>query len=57
MDATNATAFTSPLATIGLGALNVPQPIEYVVETIIQATRWQIFFTVLGLLVAYDQCV
>ncbi|KAK0619873.1 cytochrome P450 61 [Immersiella caudata] len=55
MDAINATAFTSPLATIGLGSVNVPQPVEYVVETIVQATRWQIFFTALGLLVAYDQ--
>lgn len=53
--ATNATTLTSPLATIGLGAVNVPQPVEYVLETIIQASRWQIFFTVLGLLVVYDQ--
>jgi len=57
MDAVNATAFTSPLATIGLGSVNVPQPVEYVVEAIVQATPWQIFFTILGLLVAYDQCV
>jgi C-22 sterol desaturase len=55
--ATNATTLTSPLATIGLGAVNVPQQVEYVLETIIQASRWQIFFTVLGLLVAYDQCM
>ena len=56
----NATSFTSPLASLKYGAVNVPQPIEYaleyVVETVSQITGWQLVFTVLGLLVVYDQC-
>lgn len=52
----NATAFTSPLASLKYGAVNMPPQVEYLVETISQVTGWQIFFTVLGLLVVYDQC-
>jgi len=54
--ATNATVFTSPLASVNFGPVNVPQSIDFVLETISQATGWQIFFTLFGLLVAYDQC-
>ena len=54
--ATNATAFTSPLASLKYGTVNVPPQVEYVVDAIAQASAWQIFFTIFGLLVAYDQC-
>ncbi|KAK3318355.1 cytochrome P450 61 [Apodospora peruviana] len=53
--ATNATSFTSPLANVKYGAVNVPPQLEYVFETISNASGWTVFFTILGLLVAYDQ--
>ncbi|KAK4211684.1 cytochrome P450 61 [Rhypophila decipiens] len=53
--ATNATSFTSPLASVKYGAVNFPSQLEYVVEAISQASAWSVLFTILGLLVAYDQ--
>ncbi len=54
---TNATSFASPLATVKFGTVSVPQPLEYVVDSIAQASGWQLFFAVLAVAVAYDQCV
>lgn len=54
---TNATTFTSPLAAIKYGAANIPQPVEYVLRTVSELSGWQVVFSILALLVAYDQCV
>ncbi|KAK1755774.1 cytochrome P450 [Echria macrotheca] len=54
MDA-NATVFTSTLASIKYGAANVPPQLEYVVDTIAQASAWQLVLTLFAVLVAYDQ--
>ncbi|KAK0714630.1 cytochrome P450 61 [Lasiosphaeris hirsuta] len=53
--ATNATSFASPLASVRFGTVNVPQSLEYVVETLAQTNAWSVFFTLLALLVVYDQ--
>lgn len=53
---TNATSFTSPLATVRYGAVNLPSQLDYVVDAVSKASAWQIVLTVLALLVAYDQC-
>ena len=52
----NATTFTSPLATVKYGAVNVPWQLDYVVDAVANAKGWQIVLTLLALLVAYDQC-
>jgi hypothetical protein len=52
---TNATSFSSPLASVKLAAAYVPSHLEYVFQTISNASGWQIFFTVLALCVVYDQ--
>jgi C-22 sterol desaturase len=54
---TNATSFTSPLATVRYGAVNLPSQLDYVVDAVSNAGCWQIVLTVLALLVAYDQCM
>ncbi|KAJ9143978.1 Cytochrome P450 61 [Coniochaeta hoffmannii] len=51
----NATTFTSPLATVKYGAVNVPWQLDYVVDAVANAKGWQIVLTILALLVAYDQ--
>jgi C-22 sterol desaturase len=53
----NATSFTSPLATVKYGAVNVPWQLDYVVDVVANAKGWQIVLTILALLVAYDQCM
>jgi len=53
--AINATAFTSPLASVGIGAVNVPPQLEYVVELVSNASGWTIFWSLLALAVVYDQ--
>jgi len=53
--ATNATSFTSPLASVKYGAVNFPPQFESVVEAVAQASAWTVLFTILGLFVAYDQ--
>lgn len=53
--ATNATSFTSPLATIKYGAVPVPPQLEYVFEIVANASIWQILVTLLALAVVYDQ--
>ncbi|KAK3944753.1 cytochrome P450 61 [Diplogelasinospora grovesii] len=52
---TNTTSFTSPLASVKYGAVNIPPQLEYVFETVSNASAWTIILTVLALLVAYDQ--
>lgn len=58
--ASNATAFTSPLASVKYGAANIPPQVEYVVNvvsnTISNASIWQILLTALAVAVVYDQC-
>lgn len=51
----NATSFTSPLATVKYGAVNVPWQLDYVVDAVSNASGWQIALTILALLVVYDQ--
>ncbi|KAK3956202.1 cytochrome P450 [Pseudoneurospora amorphoporcata] len=53
--ASNATSFTSPLASAKLGAVAVPPQLEYVIDTISKASGWTIVFTLLAALVAWDQ--
>lgn len=53
----NATSFTSPLATVKYGAVNVPWQLDYVVDAVSNASGWQIALTILALLVVYDQCM
>jgi C-22 sterol desaturase len=52
---TNATSFVSPLASVQNGNLPIPPQIEYVVDAISNASLWTIAFTILAVLVAYDQ--
>jgi C-22 sterol desaturase len=58
--ATNATAFTSPLASVKYGPVNIPPQLEYVVDyvsnTVSNASMWQIALTLLAIAVVYDQC-
>lgn len=51
----NATTFTSVLANAKLGNVNVPPQIDYMIETVTNASAWTILFTLLALAVAYDQ--
>ena len=51
----NATSFTSPLASLKYGPVNLPPQIEYVVDAISNASAWTIIGTLLAILVAYDQ--
>ena len=55
--AINATAFTSPLASVGIGAVNVnvPPRLEQVVELVSKASGWTILLTLLAAAVVYDQ--
>ncbi|KAK4166003.1 cytochrome P450 61 [Cladorrhinum sp. PSN259] len=55
--AINATAFASPLASVGIGAVNVnvPPQLEQVVELVSKASGWAIFLTLLAAAVVYDQ--
>lgn len=53
--ASNATSFTSPLASAKLGTVAVPPQLEYVIDTISKASGWTIVFTLLAVLVAWDQ--
>ena len=52
---TNATSFASPPASIRDSNLPIPPQIEYVVDAISNASLWTIAFTILAVLVAYDQ--
>ncbi|KAL0944228.1 cytochrome p450 61 [Colletotrichum truncatum] len=51
----NATTFTSVLASTKLGNVNIPPQIDYVIERVTNASAWTIFFTLLAIAVAYDQ--
>ncbi len=51
----NATSFTSPLASLRYGPVNLPPQVEYVVDAISNASAWAIVATILAVLVAYDQ--
>lgn len=57
--ATNSTAFTSPLASVKYGPVNIPPQLEYVVDyvstTVSNASIWQIALTILAIAVVYDQ--
>ncbi|KAK4204113.1 putative cytochrome P450 E-class, group IV [Triangularia verruculosa] len=53
--ASNATSFTSPLATIKYGPVPVPQQLEYALEIVANASIWQILVTLFAVAVAYDQ--
>lgn len=52
---TNATSFASPLASVRDGNLLIPPQIEYIVDAIGNASLWTVAFTILAVLVAYDQ--
>lgn len=51
----NITDFTSPLASVNYGSINVPPQVEYVVDALSRISFWTIFWTILALAVAYDQ--
>ena len=51
----NATSFTSPLASLKYGPVNLPPQLEFVVDAISNASAWTIIATLLAILVAYDQ--
>jgi sterol 22-desaturase len=51
---TAAASFASPLASVRDGNLLIPPQIEYVVDAS-NASLWTIAFTILAVLVAYDQ--
>lgn len=51
----NTTSFTSPLASVNYGSINVPPQVEYVVDALSHVTFWTVFWTVLALAVVYDQ--
>ncbi|RAK97673.1 cytochrome P450 [Aspergillus ibericus CBS 121593] len=51
----NAPSFASPLASVRDGHLSIPSRLEYVVDAVNNASPWTIAFTVLAILVAYDQ--
>jgi C-22 sterol desaturase len=53
----NTTSFTSPLASVQYGAVNLPRPLEPIVEYVSGASSWTILATILATLVVYDQCV
>ncbi|KAI1412196.1 cytochrome P450 61 [Hypoxylon sp. FL1857] len=53
--AANATSFSSPLADFKLAAGNLPPQVDYVLDTIANATAMQWTFTLLAIAVAYDQ--
>lgn len=53
--ATNATAFTSPLANANYGSLNVPPQVEYFVNAVSNLSLWTALWTLLALAVVYDQ--
>lgn len=51
---TDAASFASPLASVRDDNLPIPPQVEYVVDTS-NASLWTIAFTILAVLVAYDQ--
>lgn len=51
----NTTIFTSPLASVNHGPINVPPQVEYVVDAISNISFWTAFWTLLALAVLYDQ--
>lgn len=53
--AANATSFTSPLADFKLAAGTLPPQVDYVLDTIANASVMTWVFTLLALAVAYDQ--
>jgi hypothetical protein len=48
-------SFTSILANTKYAAVNIPQQIDFVLDTVTNLSPWSILFTVLAVLVAYDQ--
>lgn len=53
--ATNATAFTSPLANSNYGSLSVPPQVEYIVDAVSNVSFWTAVWTLLAVAVVYDQ--
>lgn len=51
----NTTGFTSPLASVNYGAINVPPQVELVVDALSRVSFWTVFWTLLALAVVYDQ--
>ena len=51
----NAPSFASPLASVRDAHSLIPSQFEYVVDAVSNAGLWTIAFTVLAILVAYDQ--
>ncbi|PKS08854.1 hypothetical protein jhhlp_003465 [Lomentospora prolificans] len=49
------TSFTSVLASSKYAGVTVPPQIDYVVEAVVNSGPWTILFTLLAILVAYDQ--
>lgn len=49
------TSFASPLASVRDSRLPIPPQIDYVVDAISNAGLWTIAFTILAVLIAYDQ--
>ncbi|KEZ40985.1 Cytochrome P450 61 [Scedosporium apiospermum] len=47
--------FTSVLASAKYGGVPVPPQVDYVVDAVVNSGPWTILFTVLAILVAYDQ--
>lgn len=51
----NSPSFASPLASVRANNLPIPSQFEGVVDAISNASPWTIAFTILAVLVAYDQ--
>ncbi|PYI11263.1 cytochrome P450 61 [Aspergillus sclerotiicarbonarius CBS 121057] len=51
----NAPSFASPLASVRAGHLSIPSQFDSVIDAVNNASPWTIAFTVLAILVAYDQ--
>lgn len=55
MEANTTTDFTSVLATAKYASVNVPPQLDYVVETITNASIWSVLVTIFAMCVVYDQ--
>lgn len=51
----NSHSFASPLASVRASNLPIPSQFETVVDAVSNASPWTIAFTILAVLVAYDQ--
>jgi C-22 sterol desaturase len=55
MDASNATSFTSMLASSRYGGVTLPPQVDLILDTIVNLSPWTLAFTLLAICVAYDQ--